>query len=151
MMDTQSESEKLNPDGILMLRTMSMPKDANPNGDIFGGWIMSQMDTAGAIMAYEMSRGRVVTVAVEKIVFRAPVYVGDVVCCYCRCVHIGTTSITIKLDLWARKNSSQKISRIKVTEANFTYVAVDLDGKKRRLPDDIINNKDAIVAKGWID
>ena len=57
MMDTQSESEKLNPDGILMLRTMSMPKDANPNGDIFGGWIMSQMDTAGAIMAYEMSRG----------------------------------------------------------------------------------------------
>ena len=66
-------------------------------------------------------------------------------------MHIGTTSITIKLDLWARKNSSQKISRIKVTEANFTYVAVDLDGKKRRLPDDIINNKDAIVAKGWID
>lgn len=141
----------MEPQGTLMLRTMSMPKDANPNGDIFGGWLMSQMDTAGAIMAYEICRGRVVTVAVDKIIFKAPVSVGDVVCCYCRVVHIGNTSITIKLELWARKNFKSRIDRVKVTEADFTYVAVDETGKKRPLPEDITSNKEQILAKGYIE
>ncbi len=140
----------MGPDGTLMLRTMSMPADANPNGDIFGGWLMSQMDTAGAIMAYEMCRGKVVTVAVDQIVFKNPVNVGDVVCCYCKLVHIGHTSIKIKLELWARKNCAEKVSRVKVTEAGFTYVAVDNDGKKRPLPQYLIDNKDEILARGYL-
>jgi acyl-CoA thioesterase YciA len=141
----------MEPKGTLMLRTMSMPADANPNGDIFGGWLMSQMDTAGAIMAYEMCRGKVVTVAVDQITFKNPVNVGDVVCCYCSCIHIGHTSIKIQLELWARKNTSERITRVKVTEAGFTYVAVDNNGQKRPLPQYLIDNKEEILTRGYLE
>ena len=81
------------PKGTLLLRTMSMPADANPNGDIFGGWLMSQMDAAGAMLAYELSQGKVVTVATDEIVFLNPVHVGNVVCVYGRVIYIGNTSM----------------------------------------------------------
>ena len=137
------------PAGILMLRAMSMPADANPNGDVFGGWIMSQMDAAGAMMAYEMCRGKVVTVAVDEIVFRNPVKVGDVVCVYARCIHIGNTSLKIQLQFWTKRNISARSTRVKVAESGFTYVAVDDDGKKRPLPAYLIENREEILRTGY--
>lgn len=128
-------SEKLRlPQGELVLRTLAMPADTNANGDIFGGWIMSQMDIGGAIQAKEVAEGRVVTVAVNGITFLKPVAVGDVVCCYARCIQTGRSSITINIEVWVKKVSSNPIGqRYCVTEAIFTYVAVDDDNKPRSL------------------
>jgi acyl-CoA thioesterase YciA len=122
--------------GSPILRTLAMPADTNPNGDIFGGWIMSQMDMAGGILAKETARCRVVTVAVDSFKFLRPVKVGDVVCCYGRVARVGTTSIAIELEVWAKQvlsESEEEWSRIKVTEAVFTYVAIDGNGKKRAI------------------
>jgi len=120
----------------LLLRTVAMPADTNPNGDIFGGWIMSQMDLAGGILAKKVSLGRTVTIAVDQIVFHKPVKVGDVVCCYGRVVKSGNTSATIALEVWVnpilREDENE---RMLVTSANFTYVAIDNDGNKRPLPE----------------
>ena len=121
------------PLGDLVLRTLAMPADTNPHGDIFGGWIMSQMDIAGGILAKEVSESRVVTVAVESIKFLKPVNVGDVVCCYGKVLSIGTTSITINLEIWVKPIQGQakdQQKRYKVTQAAFTYVAVDEQGNK---------------------
>ncbi|MCG2879679.1 acyl-CoA thioester hydrolase YciA, partial [Obesumbacterium proteus] len=116
-------------------RTLAMPADTNANGDIFGGWIMSQMDIGGAILAKEVAEGRVVTVAVNGITFLKPVAVGDVVCCYARCIRTGRSSITVNIEVWVKKVSSDPIGqRYCVTEAVFTYVAVDDDNKSRTLP-----------------
>lgn len=124
------------PVGNLLLRTLAMPGDTNPAGDIFGGWIMAQMDISGAILAREIANGRVVTVAVDGMSFLKPVAVGDVVCCYGRCEHIGHTSLKIKLELWVKKiYESERAHRDLVTEASFTYVAVDSNGKPRALPE----------------
>ena len=125
--------EKEEPLGDLVLRTLAMPADTNPNGDIFGGWIMAQMDIAGGILAKEVSESRVVTVAVETIKFLKPVHVGDVVCCYGKVLAIGTTSITINLEIWVKPVKGQAkdmLKRYKVTQAAFTYVAVDDEGNK---------------------
>lgn len=123
------------PLGDLVLRTLAMPADTNANGDIFGGWIMSQMDLGGAIMAKEIAQGRVVTVRVDGMTFLRPVAVGDVVCCYARCTQRGTTSITINIEVWVKKVSSEPIGqRYKATEALFIYVAVDGEGKPRPFP-----------------
>jgi acyl-CoA thioesterase YciA len=119
-----------------ILRTLAMPADTNPNGDVFGGWIMSQMDIAGGILAKETARSRMVTVAVDSFKFLRPVKVGDVVCCYGRVLRIGTTSITIALEVWVKKvlpGIEEASPRFKVTEAIFTYVAIDGAGKKRRI------------------
>lgn len=116
------------------MRTLAMPADTNPHGDIFGGWIMAQMDIAGGIMAKEIAESRVVTVAVETIKFLKPVRVGDVVCCYGKILKIGTTSITINLEIWvkpARALAKDLSKRYKVTQAAFTYVAVDDEGNKQ--------------------
>lgn len=124
------------PTGKLILRTLAMPADTNPNGDIFGGWIMSQMDIAGGILAKEISCSRTVTVAVDKIVFIRPVTVGDVVCCYGDIVRVGTTSMRISLEVWIKKAMYADCcngNRVLVTKANFTYVAVDDEGKKKPL------------------
>ena len=119
------------PKGALTIRTLAMPADTNPAGDIFGGWVMSQMDIAGAIAAVERSGGRVVTVAVEAMTFIAPVKVGDILCVYTTVERVGTTSITISMEAWARRN---RISdRVKVTDGRFVYVALDEDGSKRRI------------------
>ncbi|MDR0805786.1 MAG: acyl-CoA thioester hydrolase YciA [Enterobacteriaceae bacterium] len=124
------------PRGDLVLRTLSMPADTNANGDIFGGWIMSQMDIGGAILANEIARGRVVTVAVNAITFLKPVAVGDVVCCYAHCIRTGRSSITVNIEVWVKKVSSESIGqRYCVTEAIFTYVAVDDAGASRSLPE----------------
>ena len=114
------------PQGDLVLRTLAMPADTNANGDIFGGWLMSQMDIGGAILAKEIAHGRVVTVRVEGMTFLRPVAVGDVVCCYARCVQKGTTSVSINIEVWVKKVASEPIGqRYKATEALFKYVAVD--------------------------
>lgn len=123
------------PHGELVLRTLAMPADTNANGDIFGGWIMSQMDIGGAILAKEIAEGRVVTVRVDGMTFLKPVAVGDVVCCYARCMRTGRSSINVNVEVWVKKVSSEPIGqRYRATEAAFTYVAVDEAGKPRELP-----------------
>ena len=130
---THQDSDE-HPEGSLVLRTMAMPADTNPNGDIFGGWILSQMDIAGGILAKEVSQGRVVTVAVNAMKFIRPVRVGDIVCCYGSVVRVGTTSITLQLEVWIKPLLHERDSedlRLKVTEAEFVFVAIDEDGNKR--------------------
>jgi len=122
------------PQGELLLRTMPMPADTSFNGDIFGGWLMSQMDLAGSMMAKEITRTRTATVAVESMQFIKPVRVGDVVCCYGRVKRVGTTSVTIMLEVWVRPilhAGKGQFTTFKVTEAAFTYVAIDQEGKKQ--------------------
>lgn len=124
------------PHGELVLRTLAMPADTNANGDIFGGWLMSQMDIGGAILAKEIAEGRVVTVRVDSMSFLKPVAVGDVVCCYARCVRTGRSSLDINVEVWVKKVSSAPIGqRYRATEAMFTYVAVDEAGHSRELPE----------------
>ncbi len=125
----------LAPKGEMVLRTLAMPADTNANGDIFGGWLMSQMDIGGAIMAKEIAQGRVVTVRVDGIDLFTPGRRWRVVCCYARCVKRGNTSVTINIEVWVKKVSSEPIGqRYKATEALFIYVAVDNQGKPRPLP-----------------
>jgi acyl-CoA thioesterase YciA len=109
------------------IRTIAMPADTNPHGDIFGGWLVCQMDLAGATVATRRAGGRTVTVAITAMVFHRPVCVGDEVTCYCNIEKIGTTSITIKIESWARRGTGN--TPIKVTEGLFSYVRVDADGK----------------------
>lgn len=123
------------PNGELVLRTLAMPADTNANGDIFGGWLMSQMDIGGAILAKEIALGRVVTVAVNGIKFQKPVAVGDVVCCYARCLKTGKSSITINIEVWVKKVATKPVGqRYRATDAVFTYVAVNDDNTPRSLP-----------------
>lgn len=121
--------ENQQPTSKVTIQTIAMPSDANPNGDIFGGWIMSQMDLAGGLVAAQRAKGRVVTVAIDSMVFHKPVRIGDVVSCYAKIVNVGTTSIAIKIATWITNIDSQ--DNIKVTEGLFTYVAIDDQGKKR--------------------
>ena len=114
------------------LRTIAMPADANPNGDIFGGWVLSQMDLAGGAVALRRASGRVATVAVTGMTFHLPVFIGDEVSCYAEIVKIGRTSITVKIESWARRGLAGE--RIKVTEGLFTYVAIGPDRRPRPIP-----------------
>ena len=127
--------EKL-PEGKLpALRVMPMPADANQNGDIFGGWIMSQVDIAGGTVAGKLARGRVATVAVREFVFKQPVQIGDLLSFYVDLERIGTTSITVTVEVYAeRRPSDPKV--VKVTEATLTYVAIDGAGQPRPVPRD---------------
>jgi len=109
------------------IRTIAMPADTNPHGDIFGGWLLCQMDLAGATVAVRRAGGRVVTVAITAMAFHRPVCVGDEVSCYGSVEKIGTTSITVKVESWARRGTG--ITPIKVTEGLFTYVRVDANGQ----------------------
>ncbi len=120
------------PRGELAIRTLAMPADANPSGDIFGGWVLSQMDTAGGIAAAQRARGRVATVAVNAMTFHLPVYVGDVLCVYAEIVAVGRTSITIELEAWALRRSSGE--RVQVTAGRFVFVALDQTGRPRPVP-----------------
>jgi acyl-CoA thioesterase YciA len=114
------------------LRSIAMPADANPAGDIFGGWVLSQMDLAGGVIAHRRAMGRTATVAVTGMTFHLPVFIGDEVSCYAEIVKIGRTSITVKIDTWVRRNLEGE--RIKVTEGIFTYVAIGPDRKPRAVP-----------------
>ncbi|MGB6657990.1 MAG: acyl-CoA thioesterase [Xanthobacteraceae bacterium] len=110
------------------IRTIAMPADTNPHGDIFGGWLLCQMDLAGATVATRCAGGRVVTIAITAMVFHRPVCVGDEVSCYASVTKTGNTSITIKIESWARRARGADTVPIKVTEGLFTYVKVDADG-----------------------
>ena len=116
-----------------VLRVVPMPADANFHGDIFGGWIMSQVDIAGAIPASRRARGRVATVAVNSFVFKQPVLIGDVVSFFAKITRVGRTSITVEVEVYAERNPGREII-VKVTEASLTYVAVGPDRKPREMP-----------------
>ncbi len=122
-------------DRELVLRVMPMPADSNANGDIFGGWIMAQVDIAGAVLPSRIARGRIATVAVNQFVFKQPVSVGDLLSFYARVERIGTTSITVHVEVYAERNPAAP-RVVKVTEASLTYVAIDRDGKPRPIPHD---------------
>lgn len=123
------------PRGTLVLRTFAMPADTNPNGDIFGGWIMSQMDMGGGMLAKEVAQGRVVTVTVDKMTFVRPVQVGDAVCIYGEIVRIGNTSTDICLEVWAKDLIDEfDEDRVLVTTGVFRYVAIDERGRPRSIP-----------------
>ncbi len=121
------------PEGMPTLRVMPMPADANVHGDVFGGWIMAQVDIAGALPAVRRANGRVGTVAVNSFVFKQPVFVGDLLSFYAKIVKTGTTSITVNVEVFAERNRLQA-EVVKVTEATLTYVAVSDDRKPRPLP-----------------
>lgn len=125
---------KLPTDKQPALKVFTMPKDANPAGNIFGGWIMSQVDVAGSIPAYERARGRVATVGVNSIEFHEPVFVGDLISCYAEIIKTGRTSITVKVEVYAERNPANK-ETIKVTEAELTYVALDENRIPIQLPE----------------
>ena len=129
----QAADTPAGPRGEMAIRTLAMPRDTNPSGDIFGGWVMSQMDVAGGVTAGARAKGRVATVAVQGMVFHRPVHVGDVVCCYADIQEVGRTSITILVEAWVLRDR-HAADRLKVTEGVFTYVALDADGTKRRVP-----------------
>ncbi|RTL16391.1 MAG: acyl-CoA thioesterase [Burkholderiales bacterium] len=114
----------------LVLRVMPMPADANANGDIFGGWIMAQVDIAGSILPARISRGRVTTVAVNEFIFKQPVSVGDLLSFYATVTRVGRTSVTVHVEVMAERDP-ENLHVVKVTEANLTYVAIDLAGKPR--------------------
>jgi len=115
------------------LRVMPMPADLNQNGDVFGGWVMAQVDVAGAIPAMRRARGRVATVSVNSFLFKQPVSVGDIVSLYAEIVRIGRTSITVSVEVYAERNYANPLT-VKVTEAQLTYVAIDTIGQKRDVP-----------------
>jgi acyl-CoA thioesterase YciA len=125
---TQTE----NPVGEIAIRTLAMPADTNPAGDIFGGWLMAQMDIAGGIAAAKRARGRVATVAVDGMAFHKPVRVGDELTCYTSVEKTGTTSLTLKVEAWVLRRATWEPE--KVTEATFTFVAIDEQGRKRPVP-----------------
>ena len=129
MRDKDRQRNSSGPKGELASRTLAMPADSNPKGDIFGGWIMALMDAAGKMSATPYAGGRVVTVAVSNIAFLAPVHVGDTVCCYTEVKRLGRTSITLDVEVWVLRQGQGE--RIRVTEAEFTYVAIDEEGRPR--------------------
>ena len=121
------------PDRPPTLRVMPMPADANQHGDIFGGWIMSQVDIAGAVVAMRRARGRVATVSVDSFSFKQAVFVGDLVSLYAKIVATGRTSIKVDVEVFAERNPMQPVT-VKITEALLTFVAINQQGVKRELP-----------------
>ena len=117
----------------LVLRVMPLPADVNGNGDIFGGWLMAQVDLAGAVLPSRIAKGRIATVAVNEFIFKQPVSVGDLVSFYARVLRVGNTSITVHVEVYAERNPAN-LQVVKVTEANLTYVAIDAAGKPRPVP-----------------
>ena len=124
---------RLPDDRQLVLRVMPMPADANGNGDIFGGWIMAQVDLAGAVLPARIAKGRIATVAVNEFVFKQPVSMGDLLSFYAKVERIGRTSVTVNVEVYAERNPAD-LHVVKVTEANLTYVAIDHEGKPRPIP-----------------
>jgi acyl-CoA thioesterase YciA len=131
--NTDSHTVQLPKDEKLVLKVIPMPGDVNANGDIFGGWVMAQVDLAGAVMAAPFANGRMATVAVNEFIFKQPVRLGDVLSFFGKLVRIGRTSITVKIEVYAEHISAQG-KFTKVTEASLTYVAIDDHGKPREVP-----------------
>ena len=122
------------PEGILSLQTIAMPADTNWSGDVFGGWIVSQMDLAGAIHAERFSRGRCATISINQMTFLVPVKVGFVISCYTKILKVGNTSIQMQIEVWDSHDDSR--APIRITEGFFTFVAVDVKGNKRQIPEE---------------
>ncbi len=120
-------------DRQLVMRVSPMPADANGNGDIFGGWIMAQVDLAGAVIPARIAKGRIATVAVNQFVFKQPVSMGDLLSFYAKVTRVGKTSVTVNVEVYAERNPAD-LHVVKVTEANLTYVAIDRNGRPRELP-----------------
>lgn len=131
--DSNSNPVQLPKDEKLVLKVIPMPADLNVNGDIFGGWVMAQVDLAGAVMAAPYANGRMATVAVNEFIFKQPVRLGDVLSFFGKLVRIGRTSITVKIEVYAERIGAQG-QYIKVTEASLTYVAIDEQGRPREVP-----------------
>jgi acyl-CoA thioesterase YciA len=127
-----SDTSQDHPHGELTVRLIAMPADTNANGDIFGGWVLSQMDQAGGIAGVERAQGRVVTIAIDAMTFLRPVKVGDVLSVYTSIGHVGRTSMKIHIEAWARRFRTH--IREKVTDADFTFVAIDENGRPRPVP-----------------
>ena len=128
--DSLDDDDAPIPQGTLSLQTLAMPADTNANGDIFGGWLVSQMDLAAAITAMEVAGGRVATVAIDAMVFLTPVHVGAVVSCYTEVVDIGRSSIRINVEVWIQHKTT--FEPTKVTEGQFVFVALDQKGRSRK-------------------
>jgi acyl-CoA thioesterase YciA len=120
-------------DKELVLKVIPMPSDSNANGDIFGGWVMAQVDLAGSVIPARLARGRIATVAVNEFLFKQPVKVGDLLSFYAEAVRVGNTSVTVHVEVYAQR-LRQTDQIVKVTDANLTYVAIDMEGKPRSLP-----------------
>ena len=120
-------------DRQLVMRVMPMPADANGNGDIFGGWIMAQVDVAGAVLPARIAKGRIATVAVNQFVFKQPVSISDLLSFYAKVERVGRTSVTVNVEVYAERNPAD-LHVVKVTEANLTYVAIDRNGRPREIP-----------------
>jgi acyl-CoA thioesterase YciA len=127
MTPAPAPSDPAEPQGDVVIRTIAMPADTNANGDIFGGWLVSQMDLGGAVLARATAQSRVTTVAIDGMAFLRPVNVGDIVTCYARLLSIGRTSLRIDVEVWVQRAADPKLLR--VTEGTFTYVAIDGAGK----------------------
>jgi acyl-CoA thioesterase YciA len=122
---------EIEPCGDLSIRTLAMPADTNQNGDIFGGWLLSQMDIGGGIFASKVAKSRTVTVAIEAMNFRKPVFVGDVVSVHVNLVRIGKTSVTVRVEAWVMRR--KEMHSILVTDGNFTYVSIDDNGRPQAI------------------
>ena len=122
------------PRGHLAIRQMAMPADLNAGGHVFGGWLLSQMDSAGGIPAADRAKGRVATVAIKAMEFHQPVHAGDVLCCYTDVTRVGSTSITINVQAWVHRRRGETLEEVKVTQGEFVFVALDEEGNKRHVP-----------------
>ena len=129
-MSSDAQQAELPRDREPVLRVVPMPADANSTGDIFGGWIMSQVDIAGALPAIRLAKGRVATIAVNSFLFKQPVFIGDLVSFYAKVVKVGRTSITVDVEVWVQRGIPEEVT-VKVTEATLTYVAVDNERRPR--------------------
>jgi acyl-CoA thioesterase YciA len=129
-------TERLNrPEGTLSLQNIAMPADTNWSGDVFGGWIVSQMDLAGAIHVERLSKGRCATIAINEMTFLVPVKVGNVISCYTKILKVGNTSVQVQIEVWNSHDNSR--DPIRVTQGVFTFVAVDVNGNKRQISEQI--------------
>ena len=131
-MEDLGVDEEPTPIGNLSLQTLAMPADTNPSGDVFGGWLMSQMDLAGSILAQDIAKGRITTVSVGSMHFLRPVCVGAIVSCYADAIDIGRSSITVRVCVWMKPPTCE--DRVKVTECEFVFVAIDNNGRTRAVP-----------------
>lgn len=122
------------PSGELAIRQVAMPANLNAGGNVFGGWILSQMDLAGGITANDRAKGRVATVAITAMEFHLPVLSGDVLCCYADVTKVGHSSLTIHVQAWVHRRTGEKVQDLKVTEGDFIFVALNDDGTKRTVP-----------------
>ena len=133
--DARGESVALPTDSELVLKVIPMPADCNANGDIFGGWVMAQVDLAGSVLPARHAKGRMATVAVKEFIFKQPVRVGDILSFFAEITHIGRTSVTVDVEVYAERFNAQG-RYVRVTEAILTYVAIDEHGRPRPLPKD---------------